>query len=124
MKMLKVWLVLALVFFAGFAGGVVTTRVTVRRVMAKAVSQPDWVQMRIERELFRQLRLNPKQRQEVHVILVDSRGRMRTLRREFQPQFTSIVDDTRGKISAVLDPQQQKRFERLQAEHRLILPAR
>src|ERR1041385_6412549 len=121
MKMLKVWFVLALVFFAGFAGGVVTTRVTVRRVMAKAVSQPDWVQMRIERELFRQLRLNPKQRQEVHVILVDARGQMRTLRREFQPQFTSIVDDTRGKISAVLDPQQQKRFERLQAEHRLLL---
>ena len=122
--MLKVWIVLALVFFAGFAGGIVTTQVTARRVMAKAVTQPDWVRIRIERELFRRLQLNPRQRQQVHVILGDSHERMRTLRREFQPQFASVVRDARERISDVLTPEQQKRFDQFQTENRPFLPAR
>lgn len=124
MKTLKVWIVLALVFFAGFAGGVVTTRVVLRRAIVKAVAQPELVRMRIERDLFRGLQLSPKQRQQVHEILMDSHDRMRALRKETQPQFAAIARDTREKISAVLDLEQQKRFERLQAENHPFFPAR
>jgi uncharacterized protein YneF (UPF0154 family) len=124
MKNLKVILVLVLVFCAGFAGGVVVTRSSVRHFVRNAIANPELVQRRIEQDLDRRLRLDPKQRQEVHRILMSSHRDMQELRREFQPRFGEILERARNNISAVLTPEQQQRFERFQLENRMNLKSR
>lgn len=124
MKKLKVWLVLALVFLAGFAGGVVVTRVVTRRVIAAVIAHPGLVRVKIERDLNRNLKLDDRQRERVHQILTGARDRLKTLRQDFQPQFVSIVQDTRTEVSAALTPEQQKKFEQFQAGRGAFLPSR
>jgi hypothetical protein len=122
MKNLKVWLLLALVFIAGGVGGVVTTRVVTRRVMARMIQDPALFRLRIERDLDRQLRLNPQQRQQMRDILRSSHERIRDVRQHVQPQIAGIMQDTRKNIADILTPDQQKRFDRLLEENRQFLP--
>jgi hypothetical protein len=119
MKTLKVWLVLLLVFVAGFTGGVVATRVVVRKMVQAAIRHPELVRHRIELNLDRRLRLDAQQREQVRQILTDTQGRLKDLRKEFQPQLVDILQETRKKISAVLTPEQQKRFDDYLAERPL-----
>lgn len=120
MKKIKPWLVLALVFLAGAAFGVVATRVVVRQFVRVAISQPEKLRDRIERDLTRRLKLNDQQRPKVRAALVHAHERLQTLRAEFQPRFAEILDDTRGEISTVLTPEQRERFEEFRAEHRQL----
>jgi len=123
MKTFKAVLLLSLIFVAGFAGGVVTTRVWTRHVIATVAAHPEMLRLRIERELVWRLRLDPRQRREVHEILAESHERLRNLRQEFQPQLTAVMQDTRRKIDAVLTPEQRDRLDRLAKEARpLWLP--
>jgi hypothetical protein len=119
MKKLKVWLVLALVFLAGFVGGVVATRVVVRRVVRAVMAHPELVRVRVERELDRKLRLDSRQRMQVHEVLDHSQAQLKDLRQEFQPRLHLILGEARQSISAVLTPRQQSRFEAYLAEHPL-----
>jgi hypothetical protein len=119
MKRFKVWLVLALVFLAGFAGGVVATRVAVRRVVRAAITHPELIRVRVERDLDRKLALDPRQRAQVHEALLHSQEQLKQVRLDFQPRLRSILAETRREISAVLTPAQQLRFEQYLAEHPL-----
>lgn len=118
MKTLKVILLVFLIFAAGVAVGVVGTRVATRRFVQRALANPELMRLRIERELVMKLRLDAQQRKEVHDILLDSHERLRNLRQQFQPEFVSIMQDTRQKISDVLTPEQRERFEKLQEQTR------
>lgn len=124
MKKFKVGLVLALVFAAGFAGGVVTTRVVARRMLARVIANPELVRVGIERELNRKLKLDGGQKEHIHQILTGTHDRLKTLRKDFQPQFGIIVSDARKEIAAELTAEQQKKFEQFQAEHGAFLPPR
>ena len=121
MKTFKVWLLLTLVFLAGFAGGIVVTRGVVRHLILDTLRDPGIVQLRIERDLTRRLRLDRAQRVQVHEILRGSHERLQKLRQEFQPQLVAVMQDTRTQISAVLTPEQQKQFEEFQIENRPVL---
>jgi Spy/CpxP family protein refolding chaperone len=123
-KTLKVIGLLALVFVAGFAGGVVATRMMVRQ-MADAAAHPVGSSAgKVEANLDRKLRLTDEQRQKIHEILKTSREKLRDVREEFQPQFNAIVFDARTNISAVLKPEQERRFEQFLADNRQFLPIR
>ena len=128
MKTLKVIGVLVLIFLAGFSGGVVATRVVVRRMVMAARRNPDvavnTVRTNIERNLDHMLRLDPDQQKQVHEILKDSRDRMRPIREQFQPQLDAIVTETRSNILTTLTPEQQKRFELFLSQNRQFLPLR
>src|SRR4051794_1222016 len=102
MKRFKVWLLLALVFLAGFAGGIVATRVAVRHFVRQAMDKPELVRNKVERDLNRKLRLDVGQREQVRQILRQSHEQLRKLRREYQPQFAGILQTTRKDIAAVL----------------------
>jgi Spy/CpxP family protein refolding chaperone len=122
--MLKVIGLLALVFLAGFSGGVVATRMIVRQ-MAYAAAHPVGSSAgKVEANLGHKLRLTDEQRQRIHEILKDSRERLRSVREEFQPQFNAIVLDARTNISAVLKPEQQRRFDQFLADNGQFLPLR
>jgi Spy/CpxP family protein refolding chaperone len=123
-KTFKVIGLIGLVFLAGFAGGVVATRMVVRQ-MAYAAAHPVGSSAgKVEANLDRKLRLTDDQRQQIHEILKTSREKLRDVREEFQPQFNSVVLDARTNISALLKPEQQRRFDQFLADNRQFLPIR
>ncbi|MEY4387404.1 MAG: hypothetical protein RLY20_2687 [Verrucomicrobiota bacterium] len=120
MKKLKPWLVIALVFVAGFAAGVVVTRGVTRRFVQTAVNNPDRVRDLIERRMTARLRLDAEQRTKVHGILVESQMQLRELRGEFAPRFEQILTNAAQQISATLTEEQRVRFEQFRAENRQL----
>jgi Spy/CpxP family protein refolding chaperone len=123
-KTLKVIGLIALVFLAGFAGGVVATKMVVRQ-MAYAAAHPVGSSAgKVEANLDHKLRLTDDQRQQIHEILKTSREKLRDVREEFQPQFNAVVFDARTNIANVLRPEQQRRFEQFLADNRQFLPIR
>lgn len=112
MKKWKSILLLALVFFAGLTVGVVGTRVVVRHFVQQALTHPERVQSLMERNLARRLRLDNDQQVKVHAIMTDARGQLTSLRKEFQPQAAEVFHATDQKISALLTPEQQARYDK------------
>jgi hypothetical protein len=123
MKTLKLSLLIALVFLAGVAAGVVGTRIVIRHWINTAVQRPQNFQMLLERNLRWRLHLDAHQRVEVHQILTSARFQLRDLRQEYRPQVVAVLTNTEAQISAVLTPEQEARFEQIQRENqRLFLP--
>ena len=123
MKTFKLGLLLALVFFAGVVSGVVGTRAVVRRVVAQAIAHPDRVQTMIERRLTRQLQLDGDQEAKLHGILTDAHGQLDELRGQFRPQIVVILNHTDEQITAMLTPEQQKRFEAMRQRNHPLMRA-
>jgi len=122
MKTLKVLAALVLVFGAGLVVGVVATRVVTRIVIRRALTHPELVRNRIERELARKLKLDAGQEAKVHVVLVDSQRQLRELRMEFQPQLSLILSNASAGISDTLNPEQLGKFEKMKEQNRRLLP--
>jgi len=112
MKNWKSILLLLLVFMAGLVVGVVGTRVAVRHFVQRAMANPDRVQGFVERDLAWKLRLDESQRVQLHKILSTSRGQLRELRQQIQPQMTLVFSNANSQITAMLTPEQQARYER------------
>jgi hypothetical protein len=112
MKKWKSILLLTLVFFAGLALGVVGTRAVVRRVVQQAIVHPERMQSLMERNLTRKLRLDNAQQMKLHAILTDARGQLIDLRQQFQPQAAAVLTNADQKISALLTPEQQTRYDK------------
>ena len=123
MKKLKVWLLISLVFVAGFAAGVVVTRAVVRHYVRVALTNPDRVRSFIETRIARRLRLDAQQRQDVDRILARTQDDLRQLRSEFTPRFREIVTNAESRISATLTPEQREKFDQLREENRRLWPA-
>jgi Spy/CpxP family protein refolding chaperone len=121
MKTLKLLALITLVFMAGVAAGVVGTRLVIRHWVNTAIQRPENFQLLLERNLRRQLRLDARQRVEVHRILTDARVQLRDLRQEYRPQVVAVLTNTEAQISAVLTPEQEARFERMQQENQHFL---
>jgi len=122
MKYLKPIVLLLLVFLAGISVGVVGTRYEIRRSIRQAVRQPELVRLRIERDLTRDLNLDPAQQAKLDEILVNTQQQVATARQERQPRFRAIFAETQKRISEILTPEQRQKFEKLQAEYGLFSP--
>jgi hypothetical protein len=123
MKLFKSLLLLALMFFAGIVVGVVGTRVVVRHIVRDAILHPEKMQAAMERNLTRRLRLDSEQKMKLRQILSDAHGRLKDLRREYQPQVFEVLSNANGQITAILTPEQQARFEKLKTENHPFLQA-
>jgi hypothetical protein len=120
MKTAKVWLLIGFVFLAGVAVGVVGTRAVVHRMVLTAINDPDRVRHMIAHRLQRQLKLDSEQKAKVDEILEHTQKDLKDLRGDFAPQFYSIMSNAHTEISAVLTPDQQKRFEKFREENRRL----
>ena len=118
MKRLKVWLLLGLIFAAGFISGVVCTRVVVRHIVSRAIEHPELVRIRIERYLSRKLDLDADQRRQVSAILMESQTRLRDVRQSVQPQFQEIFSNAEEQVSALLTPAQREQFKKVRRNAR------
>ena len=123
MKTLKLLLLLALVFLAGMAAGVVGTRMVVRHEVREAILHPERVQIFLERSLARQLRLDNEQQVKLRQILLDAHDQLRDLRQQYRPQLVEVVSNANQQITAMLTPEQQARFEALKRKNHLLLGA-
>jgi hypothetical protein len=112
MKNWKSILLLALVFVAGAAVGVVGTRAAVRRFVEQVITQPEKFQAFVERDLSRKLRLDEGQRVKLHGILSDTRGQLKGLRQQYRPQAGLVISNADAQITALLTPAQQARYEK------------
>jgi hypothetical protein len=121
MKTFKLLLLVGLVFLAGVVAGVVGTRITIRHWVRSAIQRPQMVQTLVERRLKWQLRLDADQQAQVHQILTGARGQLKGLRQEYRPQVVLIVSNADVKISALLTPAQQERFEKMKRDSREFL---
>jgi len=122
MKYLKPILLLLLVFAAGICVGVVSTRVVIRRTIRQAIRQPELVRLRIERDLTRELDLDPTQQTKLDEILVSTQQQIAIARQEHLPRFRAIFADTQKRIADILNPEQRVKFEKIQAEYGISVP--
>ena len=122
MKTLKLSLLIALVFLAGVAAGVVGTRMAIRHWINTAVQRPQNFQMLLERNLRWRLHLDAQQRVEAHRILTNARVQLRDLRQQYRPQVIAVLTNTETQISAILTPEQEARFEQMQRENQRFFP--
>src|SRR5438093_778477 len=120
MTKLKVWLVVVLVFGAGFVAGVVTTRAVARHVVTRLVSNPNRVRDLIEKRMAVRLRLDAQQRDQVDEILRHAQANLITLKGDFTPRFRGIMSNAETEISAILTPEQRERFQKFREQHAQI----
>jgi hypothetical protein len=123
MKTFKSLLLLALVFVAGIAVGVIGTRLVVRHMVQVAITQPDEIQSLLERNLARKLRLEPGQQLKLREILTQTHAKMTDLRREYRPQMLLILTGADNRITDMLTPQQRARYEKMKVENRALFQA-
>lgn len=123
MKNWKSILLLALVFLAGIGVGALGVRVAVRHAVQQAMTHPERMQLQVEHNLARKLKLDDKQRNQLHDLMTDARGQLRELRRDFQPKVFTVTQETEEKISALLTPEQLAHFKKMKKEERLLFPA-
>ncbi len=66
--------------------------------------------------LEKTLGLTPEQRDSVRGLLAQQHERMAALKQETAPKYQSVREETDGKIRALLNPEQQKKFDVLLAQ--------
>jgi hypothetical protein len=117
MKYLKPIIVILLGFIAGISVGVVVTRYVIKRDIRRAIVQPEMVRLRLERELTRELYLNAAQQLKLDEILLTMQQEIAAARKERQPRLRPILANAQKRLSEILTPEQQEKFEKYQAEY-------
>jgi Spy/CpxP family protein refolding chaperone len=114
-------LVMLLIGLTGVALGVALDRAMVRWRIAGAFMgrrppgsphSPD-VRKWVEERLDRKLDLTDAQRVQLDSILARREQEMRALMRENRPKFEAIAERTRREITALLTPEQQEKFSKM-----------
>ena len=70
------------------------------------------------RVLEEELKLTSDQSQKIRAILEEAHRESEVIRREFGPRLHEQMERTRGRIEALLTPEQKERFERMRRDRR------
>ena len=113
----KIWLVLVAVFVLGAVTGGALTGLYRSRASSSASRENRERAMKDRFEKMRQeLNLTDQQTTQVRAILDETRNEYRNLRDELRPRFDEPRLKARAKIRALLNPDQQKKFDTLVAQ--------
>jgi len=114
---LKMWLVVVGVFVLGCVTG--ASLDSLYRLRASGDARPERGR-RDREEVFekmkRDLNLTDQQGTEIRAIIEQSREEYRALRSEASPRFEAVRQNARARIRALLNPEQQQRFDARNAE--------
>jgi hypothetical protein len=104
------------VFFLGIATGILLLNFYERRVSGTSQDGSDRATRaeRAQREVTRihdYLGLTEDQRQQVAEILETTRTEFRELQRQTRPQFSAIQEASRNRVRAILDEEQQQKYD-------------
>src|SRR6185503_10252147 len=109
---LKIWLVLVVVFVLGGVTGAALTGLLRSRASGERTASRE---QRFEK-MRQDLNLNDQQTTAVRAILDETRNEYRTLRSELRPRFEEPRLKARAKIRALLNPDQQQKFDAMAAQ--------
>ena len=119
MKRWKSILGVLLVFLLGaLSGAAVGHRVGRQSVDAVLSGRGSATVDLIVRRLTRSLDLDPAQRDQVRAIVTETRRDIVEIRKPVQAQVEAAIERSRARVRAILRPDQQEKFDRIQAEHR------
>ena len=108
----KIWLVLLVVFLlGGVTGSALTGLLRSRASNGRSESR----EQRFEK-MRQDLRLNDQQTSAVRAILDETRNEYRALRTELRPRFEEPRVKARAKIRALLNADQQQKFDVMSAQ--------
>ena len=117
MKSFKVILATLVIFAAGAVTGVFIIKRTDSKPLAvKSQPQPypgEAMQERLFERMKQELKLTPEQVARLEKIFGDSRERLREMWGLLAPEWEAEKRETKEKIRAELNPEQQQRFEEL-----------
>ena len=112
MKRLRGFLGVFLIFFFGVIVGVALTGGTIWKEMHDVIEGgPDAVVGKISDRLEKELKLDDAQKEMFAQIVTDVRVKLRVLRAEKQPQVTEAVAEAEQKVRAILNAEQQGKFD-------------
>jgi hypothetical protein len=117
MKRSTAVLAVAALFLVGIAVGVIGTHLFYLHEAHQPGSLARLGSLWLARSLDRRLDLSAEQRRQVDAILADTAREAAVLRHDITPRVLEILDRTHRRISAVLTPEQRKKFERFRREH-------
>jgi Spy/CpxP family protein refolding chaperone len=112
---LKIWMVLVAVFVLGCVTGVALTGLYRSRASSGTESRERAMHERFER-MRTELNLTDQQTTAVRTILDETRNEYRALRTELRPRFEEPRTKARSRIRALLNPQQQQKFDVMVAQ--------
>jgi Spy/CpxP family protein refolding chaperone len=112
---LKIWLVLVAVFVLGSVTGAALTGLYRSRASGNRPNHERAMHERFEK-MRSELNLTESQTTQVRAILDETRNEYRALRKELRPRFEEPRLKARAKIRALLDSEQQKRFDAMVAQ--------
>lgn len=120
MTRLKIWLVVVGVFLLGGVTGAALD--SVYRLRARGGERvyegrdgrrhPE----KLFEEMKRDLNLTDEQSGQIHAILDETRDEYRALREKCRPQYDAARQSARARIRALLNPEQQQKFDARAAE--------
>jgi Spy/CpxP family protein refolding chaperone len=112
---LKIWLVLIAVFVLGSVTGAALTGLYRSRASG---NRPDRERSKHERfeKMRQELNLTEQQATSVRSILEETRNEYRVLRQELRPRFEEPRLKARAKIRALLNAEQQQKFDVMVAQ--------
>lgn len=103
------------VFIAGAIAGSVITLGVARHEIVRLANPQNWQQLAMQ-QLTRKLDLRPDQVTQVNPIVANAVEDIRLGRRQRIAEVQQTLQQSRANISAVLDAEQEKKFEKLVAE--------
>ncbi|HCV42425.1 MAG TPA: hypothetical protein DGH68_03005 [Bacteroidetes bacterium] len=95
-------------------------------VAQTATPQPDKEKMKAEvaekakaelAKIAEELKLTPDQKAQMKTIITERMEKTQAVYKEVEPKLQAIKDDARGKMRAVLTPEQQTKWDKMKAEH-------
>lgn len=110
----QIRLAVLLIFVIGFVAGALTINVYRARHIASA---PPSHRSRFER-LMEQLNLTPEQRDQVNAIFNDARAQLSEIRKESEPRFRTVREQTHERLRGVLTPEQWEQFQKRTSDFR------
>jgi Spy/CpxP family protein refolding chaperone len=113
---LKVWLVLVAVFVLGSVTGAALTGLYRSRASGERNGRDRGKHEQRFEKMRQELSLTDQQAADVRAILDQTRTEYRTLREELRPRFEEPRMKARTKIRALLNGDQQKKFDALVAQ--------
>jgi len=119
MKRWKSILGVLLVFLLGaLAGAAVLHRVDRQNVEAVLSGRGGATVDLVVRRLSRSLDLDPSQQDQVRAIVTETHREIVEIRKPVHAQVMAAVERSRVRVRAILRPDQQEKFDRIQAERR------
>lgn len=112
---LKIWLVLIVVFVLGSVTGAALTGLYRSRASGDRDRSEARMHERFEK-MRSELSLTDQQTAAVRAILDETRNDYRTLRTELRPRFEEPRQKARVRIRALLNPEQQQKFDAMVAQ--------